>query len=86
LFIDAQIIGDVEDDPAAWQQLPPRATLPVLAAPDRTEVLHLMAGLGPYGAETGIPCTSDWCTCSILTDEYPAQPNTPPQTSAGQHH
>ncbi|MEV7928282.1 MULTISPECIES: hypothetical protein [unclassified Kitasatospora] len=82
LFIDARVIGDVADDPAVWQQSPPSATLPVLSAPERTEVLHLMAGLGPYGAEAGAPCTSDWCTCSILTDEYAAQLNTPPPTSA----
>ncbi|WP_331743810.1 hypothetical protein [Kitasatospora sp. NBC_01300] len=84
LFIDAQVIGDVVDDPAVWQQLPNSATLPVLSAPERTEVLRLMAGLGPYGAEAGAPCTGDWCTCSILTDEYAARPNTPPATSAEQ--
>ncbi|WP_219664946.1 hypothetical protein [Streptomyces bambusae] len=82
LFIDAQVIGDVEDDPATWQQLPSPATLPTLTAPERAEVLHLMAGLGPYGAEAGTPCAGDWCTCSILTDEYAARPSSPPRTSA----
>ncbi|MFJ9523769.1 hypothetical protein ACIRPK_36820 [Kitasatospora sp. NPDC101801] len=84
LFIDAQVIGDMDDVPAAWRLLS-RATLPVLTAPDRAEVLRLMAGLGPYGAEANTPCTGDWCTCSILTDEYAARPNTPPRTSAEQH-
>lgn len=28
-----------------------------------------MAGLGPYGAEAGIPCTdNDYCSCAVLTD------------------
>ncbi|WP_194235908.1 hypothetical protein [Streptomyces sp. CB01881] len=83
LFIDAQVIGDVDDAPTVWQ-LPPRTTLATLAVSERAEVLHLMAGLGPYGAETGTPCTGDYCTCSILTDEYAARPNTPPSTSARQ--
>ncbi|MFJ9777925.1 hypothetical protein ACIRVF_42920 [Kitasatospora sp. NPDC101157] len=81
LFIDAQVICDMDDVPVTWR-LSPRATLPVLTAPGRAEVLRLMAGLGPYGAEAGTPCTGDWCTCSILTDEYAAKPNTPPRTSA----
>ncbi|MFJ9523686.1 hypothetical protein ACIRPK_36365 [Kitasatospora sp. NPDC101801] len=85
LFIDAQVIGDMDDDPAAWQQLPSPEMVPALVAPERAKVLHLMAGLGPYGTETGTPCTGDWCTCSILTDEYAARPNTPPRTSAEQH-
>ncbi|MBP0454194.1 hypothetical protein J5Y04_32375 [Kitasatospora sp. RG8] len=83
LFIDAQVIGDVVDDPAVWQQLPSSGTPPVLGAPERAEVLRLMAGLGPYGAETGTPCTGDYCSCTVLTDEYAARPNTPPRTSAG---
>lgn len=78
LFIDAQVVGDLHDDPAVWQQLPPSGALPALAGPERAEVLHLMAGLGPYGAETGTPCTGDWCTCIILTDAYAARPNTAP--------
>ncbi|MFJ7277833.1 hypothetical protein [Kitasatospora sp. NPDC098663] len=83
-FIDAQVVGDVTDDPAVWQQLPSPEALPALSAPELTEVLRLMAGLGPYGAEAGTPCTGDWCTCGILTDGYAAQLNTPPPTSAGQ--
>ncbi|MFD3876056.1 hypothetical protein [Streptomyces sp. NPDC058623] len=79
MFIDAQVVGDMDDDPAAWRLLS-RATLPVLTTPDRREVLRLMTGLGPYGAEAGSPCTGDWCTCSILTDDYAAKPS--PRTCA----
>ncbi|MGW4897473.1 hypothetical protein ACWEQL_35270 [Kitasatospora sp. NPDC004240] len=84
LFIDARVVGDVEDDPAVWQRLPSSAALPALAAPERVQVLRLMAGLGPYGAEAGAPCAGDWCSCGILTDEYAARLRTPRRTSAEQ--
>ncbi|MFC9331135.1 hypothetical protein [Kitasatospora sp. NPDC057015] len=81
LFVDGRVVGDLDDAPAAWR-LPPRTTPPALTVPERAEVLRLMAGLGPYGAETGSPCTGDHCTgdhctCSILTDEYAARRDTP---------
>lgn len=76
LFADARVVGDIEDAPAAWR-LPPRATLPALSSPERAEVLRLMAGLGPYGAERGSPCAGDWCTCIILTDAYAARRDPP---------
>ncbi|GAA1405192.1 hypothetical protein GCM10009639_51910 [Kitasatospora putterlickiae] len=77
LFIDAEVGGDLEDAPATWWLRAP-ATRPVLSAPERAEVLRLMAGLGPYGAEAGTPCTGDWCTCSVLTDEWAARPKAAP--------
>ncbi|MCX5208066.1 hypothetical protein OG689_01830 [Kitasatospora sp. NBC_00240] len=80
LFVDAAVVGDIDDLPAAWR-LTPRAALPVLDAPDRAEMLRLMSGLGPYGAEAGTPCTGDWCTCSLLTDDYAARPSTSPGDS-----
>jgi hypothetical protein len=40
---------------------------------ERQEVLTLMRGLGPYGAEAGQPCDGDWCACDILTDEWAAE-------------
>ncbi|MFI1147827.1 hypothetical protein [Streptomyces sp. NPDC020817] len=81
LFIDAQVVGDIDDVPAGWR-LRPGAALPVLTASERAEVLALMAGLGPYGAEAGAPCAGDWCTCDLLTDEYAARLNTPPADPA----
>ncbi|MFJ7204915.1 hypothetical protein ACIQWR_15410 [Streptomyces sp. NPDC098789] len=78
LFIDAQVIADVDDAPTGWR-LSPRSALPELSAPERAQVLAVMAGLGPYGAEAGAPCTGDWCTCSILTDAYAARPTLPPR-------
>ncbi|WP_327134752.1 hypothetical protein OG311_33395 [Streptomyces sp. NBC_01343] len=81
LFIDAQVVGDVDDVPDGWR-LRPGAALPVLTAPERAEVLALMGGLGPYGAEAGAPCAGDWCTCDLLTDEYAARLNTPPADPA----
>ncbi|MFB7946254.1 hypothetical protein ACFC6L_15190 [Kitasatospora phosalacinea] len=83
LFVDARVIGDLDDTPPGWHLLP-RTALPALTEPERAEVFRLMTGLGPYAAETGTPCTGDWCTCSILTDEYAARPATPPRTSAEQ--
>ncbi|MEV6731141.1 MULTISPECIES: hypothetical protein [unclassified Streptomyces] len=80
LFIDGQVIGDLEDDPDTWR-LWPGSALPPLTASERAEVLALMTGLGPYGAEAGTPCAGDWCTCTILTDAYAAQLNSPPRTS-----
>ncbi|MFE0457876.1 hypothetical protein ACFW1A_01280 [Kitasatospora sp. NPDC058965] len=78
LFIDARVVGDLDDPPVA-RRLPPRTSLPALAVAERAEVLRLMNGIGPYGAETGSPCTGDYCTCDILTDEYAARPSTPNQ-------
>ncbi|MEV6583118.1 hypothetical protein AB0M92_33725 [Streptomyces sp. NPDC051582] len=72
LFIDAHVIGDIDDVPDAWH-LPDHAAAPALTPSERAEVLGLMAGLGPYGAEAGLPCDGDWCTCDILTDEYAAR-------------
>ncbi|WP_380280185.1 hypothetical protein [Kitasatospora purpeofusca] len=72
LFIDGEVRCDLEEAPATWR-LSGRGARPVLGAPERTEVLRLMAGLGPYGAEAGTPCTGDWCTCAALTDEYAAR-------------
>ncbi|MGX4734591.1 hypothetical protein ACI1MP_02655 [Kitasatospora griseola] len=76
LFVDAEVVGDLEDSQAVRRSAP-RGPLPALTAPERAEVLRLMAGLGPYGAEAGAPCAGDWCTCSILTDEYVARHRTP---------
>lgn len=83
LFVDGQAVSDLEDAPADLQ-LSPRAALPRLAEHERAEVLRLMAGLAPYGAETGFPCTGDFCTCVDLTDEFAAEPTGPRQTSAEQ--
>ncbi|MFD7026768.1 hypothetical protein ACFWAR_01885 [Streptomyces sp. NPDC059917] len=83
LFIDARVIADVDDAPTGWR-LPPRSVLPVLGAPERAQVLAAMAGLGPYGAEAGAPCTGDWCTCSILTDAYVTRPALPPRPAPDQ--
>ncbi|MFI5981826.1 hypothetical protein ACIBEA_13215 [Streptomyces sp. NPDC051555] len=83
LFNDAQVIADVDDAPTGWQ-LSPRSALPVLSAPERAQVLAVMAGLGPYGAEAGAPCAGDWCTCSILTDEYAARPTLPSRPPSDQ--
>jgi hypothetical protein len=69
LFIDGCRIGDIDDLPASW--LPPARGEP-LAPPERQQVLGVMGGLGPYGAEASVACRGDWCTCSILTDEYAA--------------
>ncbi|MFD9268616.1 hypothetical protein ACFWB1_15875 [Streptomyces goshikiensis] len=45
-----------------------------LEAAARAEVLQLMAGLGPHGAEAGTPCTdNDYCSCAVLTDAYAAK-------------
>ncbi|WP_369777056.1 hypothetical protein [Streptomyces sp. R33] len=81
LFIDAQVVGDIDDVPDTWR-LRPSAALPALTAAERAEVLGLMTGLGPYGAEAGTPCEGDWCTCSILTDAYAARLDGPPRTPA----
>ncbi|RKE23472.1 hypothetical protein [Streptomyces sp. TLI_171] len=81
LFVDGQVIGDLNDVPSTWQ-LRPRATLPVLTAQDRLTVLRLMTGRGPYGAEADAPCTGDWCGCSIRTDDYAAGPSTFPRRAA----
>lgn len=44
-----------------------------LTTDERQEVLTLMRGLGPYGAEIGRPCDGDWCACDVLTDDYAAR-------------
>lgn len=72
LFVDARVVGDVDDLPAAWR-IGPRATMERTTEAERGEVLGLMAGLGPYGSEVGQRCDGDWCTCDILTDEYAAR-------------
>ncbi|MCX4721587.1 hypothetical protein OG818_38415 [Streptomyces virginiae] len=41
-----------------------------------------MAGLAPYGAESGFPCTGDFCACLDLTDAFAAKRIGPRQTSA----
>ncbi|MFE6844904.1 hypothetical protein [Streptomyces sp. NPDC057686] len=80
LFIDGQVIGDLDDVPDTWR-LWPATALPALTASERAEVLALMTGLGPYGTEAGTPCTGDWCACSALTDAYAARLNSPPRTA-----
>ncbi|MFG2987713.1 hypothetical protein ACGFZK_00040 [Streptomyces sp. NPDC048257] len=76
LFVDARAVADMDDVPVAWR-LPPRVPLPALTAPERVEVLRLMAGLGPYGAEARTPCEGDYCTCTVLTDAYAATSASP---------
>ncbi|WP_328761150.1 hypothetical protein [Streptomyces sp. NBC_00272] len=75
LFVDSRCVADVNDDPADWRRVEAaEATAPFLGAAARAEVLQLMAGLGPYGAEYGTPCTgNDYCTCEVLTDAYAAR-------------
>lgn len=77
LFIDAQPIGDLDDLPPTWRIGRDNA-LTRMTAPERARVLRLMAGLAPYGSETGRRCTGDWCSCDILTDEYAARAHPPP--------
>ncbi|MFE6907686.1 hypothetical protein [Streptomyces erythrochromogenes] len=69
LFVDGRHVADLDDDPSEWQRLV-NTSAPALTGPERTEILHLMAGLGPYGAEHGTPCTGDWCSCEVLTDTW----------------
>lgn len=71
LFVDGSCVGDVED----IQTRAPTWDLDVACRPgltdeQRTEVLTLMRGLGPYGSEIDQPCDGDWCGCDRLTDEY----------------
>ncbi|GGT02005.1 MULTISPECIES: hypothetical protein [Streptomyces] len=71
LFADGRRIADLDDDlPLPGGRQAGGDTAPALTAAERATVLDLMAGLGPYGAEHGTPCTDDWCTCEILTDAY----------------
>ena len=77
LFIDAQCIGDLDDLPTAWR-IGSGEALARLDTPERAQILDLMTGLGPYGAEVGRPCTGDWCSCDALTDAYAARPYPPP--------
>lgn len=71
LFADGQRITDIDDLPASWREMSRAAES--LTADERQQVLDVMRGLGPYGAEAGTPCDGDWCTCSILTDDYAAR-------------
>jgi hypothetical protein len=68
LFVDGEVVGDVDDLSSTWVP-DPLHPLPVLDRERRDEVIELMARLGPYGAEQGRPCDGDWCTCSILTED-----------------
>ncbi|MFD9358693.1 hypothetical protein [Streptomyces sp. NPDC060031] len=72
LFADGRRVADVNDVPSDWRRLSD-ASAPVLTTFECAEILELMAGLGPYGAEYGNPCTGDWCTCEVLTDAYVRQ-------------
>jgi hypothetical protein len=74
LFIDGDVIGDVDDLPGRWEFAVEQAGL---SRDERDEVLGLMRGLARYGAEAGQPCDGDWCTCSILTDDYAALDGAP---------
>ncbi|MGW6710822.1 hypothetical protein ACWGDE_38865 [Streptomyces sp. NPDC054956] len=69
LFVDGRLVADVDDLPSDWQRLE-QGSAAALTPSERAEILDLMAGLGPYGAEYGTPCTGDWCTCDLLTDAY----------------
>ncbi|MFE2926147.1 hypothetical protein [Streptomyces goshikiensis] len=75
LFVGSRRVTDLRDDPADWRRMSEAwAAAPVLDAAARAEVLRLMAGFGPYGAEYGTPCTdNDYCTCTVLTDAYAAR-------------
>lgn len=71
LFVGGRVIGDVEDVKRwapAWDLN--AEGRPALTDHERYEVLMVMRGLGPYGAEVGQPCDGDWCGCPALTDEY----------------
>ncbi|MFJ9548500.1 hypothetical protein [Streptomyces erythrochromogenes] len=69
LFVDGRHVTDLDDVPSDWQRLV-NASAPALTGPERAEILDLMAGMGPYGAEYGTPCTGDWCSCEVLTDTW----------------
>ncbi len=69
LFVDAQVVGDLEDLPTGWG-LDPLDEVPVLDRYRRSSFLESVAELGPYGTELDDPCDQDWCTCSVLTPAY----------------
>ncbi|MEV4194769.1 hypothetical protein [Streptomyces toxytricini] len=75
LFLDSRCVGDMNDDPVDGRRIAAIGeAAPVLGATARAEILRHMAGLGPYGAERGTPCTdNDYCTCEVLTDAYVAK-------------
>jgi len=68
LFIDGTRIFDVD-----VLTLGSHPEHELLSPEERREVLALMRGLGPYGAEVGRPCDGDFCTCSALTDDFAAK-------------
>jgi hypothetical protein len=71
LFVNGTVVGDVQDLPThapAWDL--DTAARPWLTADERDEVLTVLRGLGPYGAEVGEACDGDWCGCPDLTDAY----------------
>jgi hypothetical protein len=71
LFVGGVVAGDVQDvrttAPAWDMNAVHRAPL---TTAERDEVLAPLRGLGPYGAEAGLPCDGDWCGCPRNTDEY----------------
>lgn len=69
LFVDGQVIGDLDDPPPRWH-LRPASGLPVVDPVRRAAVLEPLKALGPYGSEAGQPCDGDWCHCRILTAAY----------------
>lgn len=71
LFVDGARVGDVQDiasNAPGWDL--DTARRPRLTSAELGEVLALMRGLGPYGAEIGQPCDGDWCGCERFTDDY----------------
>jgi hypothetical protein len=67
MFMDGVCMFDMDlslDDHRTYEPLTPE---------ERQEVLTLMRGLGPYGAEVGQPCDGDWCAFDVLTDDFAAQ-------------
>lgn len=71
LFVAGAVAGDTNDlrtRAPSWDLDVDRR--PPLSAAERDEILASLRGLGPYGAEVGLPCDGDWCPCERLTDEY----------------
>jgi hypothetical protein len=69
LFIDGIVVGDLDDPPEGWR-LRPASALPVLDPERCAELVQSLSDLGPYGAEEGVPCAGEWCTCGLLTEAY----------------
>ena len=69
LFVDAMVVGDLDDPPARWH-LHPNEALPLLDPRLRRDVLTPLRHLGRYGAEAGQPCEGMWCHCDVLTEAY----------------